>query len=262
MKYTGIILASILVALCFLACGDKEEKKVDIITETLGQPVNDSENGPATDIPEEEFEDIEEAVIPEEPTALADDEYIPKLYESGPYVLQVGVSPSEVIARKLSAKIESKGYTPYISMVENPGDLVGTFYRVRIGYFKSLTQARLFGHNVLMPMNIAFWIDNRKNDEVGNPTKTEEDVGDEEMEDELVEEVTDVTVESDDTEQPVKNEEMSPAADNEVTSEEVPAAFTAPKKEKIQGSKTKKTPGKGDDWASDSDDWANDDWGK
>ncbi|MGL1937164.1 MAG: SPOR domain-containing protein [Fibrobacterales bacterium] len=258
MKNTGIILASILVVLCFLACGDNEEKKVDIITETLGQPVNDSENGPATDIPEEEFEDIEEAVIPEEPTALADDEYIPKLYESGSYVLQVGVSPSEVIAKKLATKIESKGYTPYISMVENPGDLVGTFYRVRIGYFKSLTQARLFGHNVLMPMNIAFWIDNRKNDAVGNPAKTEEEVGEEEMGDELVEEVIDIPVESENVEQPPKSEDVSPAAANEVPATE----DSAPKKEKAQGSNTKKTPGKGDDWASDSDDWANDDWGK
>ena len=36
-------------------------------------------------------------------------------------------------------------------------DLSGTYYRVRIGYFKGLSVARAFGENNLVPLGYSFW---------------------------------------------------------------------------------------------------------
>ncbi len=254
MKHMGLLIAAIFLSLSIFGCGDDEEKKVDIITETLGQPVDQDQDAQVEEIQDDELEALDEAVIPEEePTALSDDEYIPRIYDSGPYVLQVGVSPSKAVAEKLAKKIENKGFNAYITTVENPADLVGTYYRVRVGYFKKLTQARLFGHNILMPMNIAFWIDNRANDEISNPASDEEDDAEDLDEagdagDEVVEIV----------------EEVAPApAKEEPKTEEKAAAPAVAEKKAAPAAKPAKKDGKPDDWASDDDDWSkDDDWGK
>jgi hypothetical protein len=88
----------------------------------------------------------------------------------GTYVLQVGISPSKNQAKKLRDQLKAKGFKhTYLSKVINPGELDGSFFRVRLGYFKTFTEARVFGSKVLKPMEISFWIDNKSNDKVGNP---------------------------------------------------------------------------------------------
>lgn len=93
----------------------------------------------------------------------------------GRYVLQVGISPSKAQAKKIRNKLRDQGYKyTYLAEVQDPGELEGTFYRVRLGHFKNVPDARVFGSQVLKPMGISFWIDNKSNDAVGAPEKDEE----------------------------------------------------------------------------------------
>ncbi len=88
--------------------------------------------------------------------------------ENGRYVVQVSIYKSKYGADKLKSKLESEGYPAYVAEVENPTpDLIGTYYRVRIGNFKGLSDAKAFGENSLLPNNYNFWIDLKKNDNVG-----------------------------------------------------------------------------------------------
>lgn len=97
----------------------------------------------------------------------------------GSYVLQVGISPSKAQAVKLRDKLKAEGYQyTYLALVENPGELEGTFYRVRLGNFKTIPDARVFGSQTLKPMGISFWIDNKSNDKIGNPAQDDQSASD------------------------------------------------------------------------------------
>lgn len=89
---------------------------------------------------------------------------------SGEYVIQVSIQSSKKAANAIVKKLADDGITAYIAEVENPGELEGTFYRVRIGYFPTIASAQEFGQQVLSPLNYAGWIDKRKNDRVGTPS--------------------------------------------------------------------------------------------
>ncbi len=87
----------------------------------------------------------------------------------GSVTIQVSIQPSKRSANAILKKLEEKGIKGYLAQVENPGELEGTYYRVRIGYFKKLEDAKAFGKNRLEPMGFAWWIDNKSNDAVGSP---------------------------------------------------------------------------------------------
>lgn len=88
---------------------------------------------------------------------------------TGFHVVQVGIAPSRSHANKLVNKLSGEDIPAYVAEVENPADYQGTFYRIRVGYFATLADAESFGKNVLEPLGYAFWVDNRSNDNVGNP---------------------------------------------------------------------------------------------
>lgn len=87
----------------------------------------------------------------------------------GSVTIQVSIQPSKRSANAVLKKLEEKGIKGYLAQVENPGELEGTYYRVRIGYFKKLEDAKAFGKNKLEPLGFAWWIDNKANDAVGSP---------------------------------------------------------------------------------------------
>jgi hypothetical protein len=88
---------------------------------------------------------------------------------SGFYVVQVGLRRTNSQAKKFIAKLQESGIKAYSAKVENPGEEDGTFYRIRIGYFSKIAEARQFGEEVLQPLGYAYWVDNKSNDHQGNP---------------------------------------------------------------------------------------------
>jgi hypothetical protein len=98
--------------------------------------------------------------------SLTDSDFIPQIKSEGDYVLQVSTSTYQRDADAMIRKIKNLGYDAYTVDVDNPADLQGSYIRVRLGYFSNVPDARSFGHNVLKPAGISFWIDNAGNDEL------------------------------------------------------------------------------------------------
>ena len=94
---------------------------------------------------------------------------VPPLLESGPIVIQVGVGASESAAQRLANTFEGQGINTYLAEVQDPGELEGTYYRVRIGYFNTVAEANMFGQYLNSSMNSDYWVDNKTNDHVGDP---------------------------------------------------------------------------------------------
>lgn len=93
---------------------------------------------------------------------------------SGAFVIQVDIKPSMKAAEKAIAKLSTQGITAYAAEVENPGELEGTYYRVRIGYFSNRKDAETFAKGTLEPAGYAWWVDLKSNDDVGSPAVNED----------------------------------------------------------------------------------------
>lgn len=87
----------------------------------------------------------------------------------GSYVIQISIQSSKKAADAVIKKLAAKNIRAYYVKVENPGELEGTFYRIRVGYFANSATAQQYGASVLSPLNYAWWVDMAKNDGVGNP---------------------------------------------------------------------------------------------
>ncbi|MBN2187816.1 MAG: SPOR domain-containing protein [Chitinispirillaceae bacterium] len=98
----------------------------------------------------------------------ASESYTPSFTEGGRYVVQIAAGPSSSGAEELANAFRGKGYPAYVAEVQNPTpELSGTYYRVRIGGFDMLADAKAFGENILRPANYDYWVDLKANDAVG-----------------------------------------------------------------------------------------------
>ena len=170
MKLQSVSLIGAITLSCALlsACGSKEE-----------QPAPQAEVKPAV----EEAAPVQEAApepAQEEPALVPiqslSEEKVSSVEQesSGPFVIQVSIQASKKAANNVVSKLSDQGIKAYVAEVENPGELEGTFYRVRVGYFSSIANAQQFGKEVLAPQGYAGWVDNRKNDRIGQPGASED----------------------------------------------------------------------------------------
>jgi len=89
---------------------------------------------------------------------------------TGRYVIQVSVLPVEASAKKLIKKLAENGIKAYSAKVQDPDPskgVIGTYYRVRIGFFDGRSVAETFAKTRLEPIGYAWWIDKSKNDNIG-----------------------------------------------------------------------------------------------
>jgi len=86
---------------------------------------------------------------------------------SGRYTIQIGVFPGESSARSLVRRMSDNGIRAYYAQVDNPAQLTGSFYRVRVGFFNGRAEAEGFAKSRLEPIGYAWWVDKRKNDKIG-----------------------------------------------------------------------------------------------
>lgn len=90
------------------------------------------------------------------------------IVQDGRYVVQVSVFKSARKAGRLVETLAGQGYPAYVAEVQDPTpDMPGTWHRVRVGTFRTLSDARSFGDNTLRPMGYDFWVDNKSKDNVG-----------------------------------------------------------------------------------------------
>jgi hypothetical protein len=103
-----------------------------------------------------------------EPKALAAVGGAQKFSGNGRYVVQVNSTASESGANKMAAKMKGLGYPAYVVTVQNPTpELIGTYFRVRLGGFDSYSDAKAFAESTLGPAGYDYWIDRKANDNVG-----------------------------------------------------------------------------------------------
>ena len=86
----------------------------------------------------------------------------------GRYVVQVNSTALQGGAQRMVNKLKNLGYPAYVAEVENPTpELIGLYFRVRIGGFDALSEAKAFAENALSPDGYDYWIDRKANDNVG-----------------------------------------------------------------------------------------------
>jgi hypothetical protein len=152
-----------MIALVSTGCG---KKKSDLYQQTVTPP-SVAEQKDTTDVFEEFYSDTKEPEKKVSPTFSMNEtaSYTPVFKSNGAYVVQIAAMGSRTLANELATEMKEKGYPAYVSEVQNPRqDLQGTFYRVRIGNFASIPEAKAFGENVILPTNHSFWVDRKSND--------------------------------------------------------------------------------------------------
>ncbi|GBU23684.1 hypothetical protein R83H12_00300 [Fibrobacteria bacterium R8-3-H12] len=95
---------------------------------------------------------------------------------TGRYIVQVGIFPVETSAKKLIKKLAENGIKAYNAKVQNPDPekgMIGTYNRVRIGFFDAKTAAEAFAKARLEPLGYTWWIDRSKNDNIGKLVSSE-----------------------------------------------------------------------------------------
>ena len=168
MKLHSASLLGAIALSCSLlsACGSKEEEQpapqveanpvVEQPAPVEAAPVQEE---PAL-VPIQSLNETEEQAAPVETPAPVSYSSVEQ-ESSGPFVIQVSIQASRRAANNVVSKLSDQGIKAYVAEVENPGELEGTFYRVRVGYFSSIANAQQFGKEVLAPQGYAGWVDNR-----------------------------------------------------------------------------------------------------
>jgi len=87
------------------------------------------------------------------------------LSASGNYTIQVGVFPNESTAKNLVNKLGKNGIKAYYVKTNNPAMLMGSYYRVRIGYFNRRADATDYAESKLSPLGYEWWVDRAKNEQ-------------------------------------------------------------------------------------------------
>jgi len=90
--------------------------------------------------------------------------------KTGRYIIQVGIFPTEASAKRVIKKLAENGIKAYNAKVDNPDPekgMIGTYNRVRVGFFDAKPAAEAFAKTKLEPLGYAWWIDRSKNDNIG-----------------------------------------------------------------------------------------------
>jgi len=95
---------------------------------------------------------------------------------TGRYIIQVGIFPIEASARKVIKKLADNGIKAYNAKVDNPDPekgMIGTYNRVRVGFFNAKSSAEAFAKAKLEPLGYSWWIDRSKYDNIGKLASSE-----------------------------------------------------------------------------------------
>jgi hypothetical protein len=174
MSYKSWLAVTIVLTALLAGCGKKEKNTQETSPIPELSETTQAGSSDTGDIFDEFYDDVgtektvDEQPVAEETFSTSDYGYTPQFVPDGRYVVQVSCVGPHSIAEAQVRKLEDKGYPAYIAEVENPTpDLIGTYYRIRIGGFTGVSEAREFGNQVLVPAGYDYWVDNRANDNVG-----------------------------------------------------------------------------------------------
>jgi len=87
----------------------------------------------------------------------------------GKFVIQVTLMNTMRQAARIIKNLEMNGVQAYIAKVKNPGETKGTKYRIRVGGFRSVSEAKSYASANITPLGYQWYIDNKSNDTIGKP---------------------------------------------------------------------------------------------
>jgi len=151
-----------------------EEKAAEpqAVAEKTSEPAKPAKAAPpAKEAPPPPVKVAKEPPPPKEPAKTAtywgDDT---EQSSNGRYVIQVGIVPVEASAKKMIKKLGENGIKAYNAKVDNPNPekgMIGTYNRVRIGFFNAKAAAEAFAKARLEPLGYSWWVDRSRNDNIG-----------------------------------------------------------------------------------------------
>jgi hypothetical protein len=168
MTFRNCLAGAVALSLIAGGCGKKRtEEAVDKDFVDAAQ-TREEESDVFDEFYEEDTSAGEAAMVEEETFSTSPGSYTPRFADNGAYVVQVSCVASSGFAQKKAEELQAAGYPAYVAEVQDPApQLPGTYYRVRIGSFNTVTAAREFAENRLVPSGYEFWVDNQANDHVG-----------------------------------------------------------------------------------------------
>jgi len=90
--------------------------------------------------------------------------------KEGKFVIQVILMNTMSQADMIVKKLETNGVNAYVAIVKDPAETKGIKYRVRVGDFKFISEAKAYALANITPLGYRQWyIDNKSNDTIGKP---------------------------------------------------------------------------------------------
>ena len=151
--YKLAAITLLLVAIVF-GCSKKKEEAAKLQEEMMGQEemTADSMADSNTFVEEDTLAEIADAsAVPEE-----EPRYMPKQPSGDGYTVQVAGCEDRTYAEHLVDKYLERGYEPYMTTITIEGQ---TYYRVRIGSFTTMSEAKALKAELADKYSLDVWID-------------------------------------------------------------------------------------------------------
>ncbi|UCE23961.1 MAG: SPOR domain-containing protein [Candidatus Zixiibacteriota bacterium] len=149
MNFHKFVIPGLLMFLLIFGCSKKKEEAAELEQEMLGQKDTVAET---VEAPADTMEALADA------SAVGEEvEYMPPSAPMGSgYTVQVAGCEDRVYAEYLIDKYVQRGYEPYLTTASVAGQ---TYYRVRIGSFETLAEAKILKNELADRFSIDAWID-------------------------------------------------------------------------------------------------------
>ncbi len=160
MRAIGIVLSIFLLIICFNGCSKDEDAVAELEQDALESQTTDYlDETPAeeTASPMEEVPETPETAMTPETAPVEEPIEMPSQPEGEGYTIQVAAGTNPAYARYLAGIFMDRGYEAFVTEAIIDGE---TFYRIRVGNYATLTEARNAGTEIQDKFSTDFWIDN------------------------------------------------------------------------------------------------------
>lgn len=152
MKCFRILIILTLVIAVGVGCSKKQEDAAKLQEEMLNQDTVTDTVYDTTEIMMDSSNQPDAGAIPAEEPSFD----MPKQPAGDGYAVQVASCPDEAYAQKLVDLYTTRGYQPFVTHITFEGE---TYYRVRLGIYDNLSEAKAMQAELLDKYSLSTWID-------------------------------------------------------------------------------------------------------
>lgn len=153
MRFFGILGLLVAISLLTISCSDKKEEVAKLEKEVLDEGADIDSVGDSSALTDTlGVQTSSPQTVPDE----VEPEPFPAIPTGGGYTVQVAGCESQAYAQHLVNVYQDRGYEPYVTNKTVEGQL---YYRVRIGQFENLQEAKVLKADLLDKYSVEAWID-------------------------------------------------------------------------------------------------------